>query len=276
MEHPLRPGTAALAFERQGGATVVSRALARSPLRLLMPRNHGRAAWVYTSSYGGGLVGGDALSVTVQVGPGAAAVLATQSATKIYRSEHGVSQRLLASVAAGGLLALIPEPVSCFAGSRLTQRQEIRLEEGASLVLVDAVTAGRHAAGERWELDHYHGRIDVWLGERRVLADSVLLTGRHGAIASRMGRFNVLCTLVLLGPTAADASRRLLAAIGAEPPTRSQEPLVTASPLMAGTVGAGAVVRLAGASSESVGLAVRRYLEFLVPLLGDDPWSRRW
>ena len=33
-----------------------------------MPDNHGHAAWVYTSSYGGGIVGGDALHLDIEVG----------------------------------------------------------------------------------------------------------------------------------------------------------------------------------------------------------------
>src|SRR5262245_60409912 len=67
------PGRAFLAVTRRDRRSVVTRAFARSPLRLLTPANHGHAAWVYTSSYGGGLVDGDRLAVDVEVKPGAAA-----------------------------------------------------------------------------------------------------------------------------------------------------------------------------------------------------------
>ena len=52
------PGIARLAFERAGhtGRTAISTAFATSPLRILMPRNHGHAAWVFLASLGGGLV----------------------------------------------------------------------------------------------------------------------------------------------------------------------------------------------------------------------------
>ena len=39
-----------------GGRTVVTRACAGNPLKLLLPRPREHAAWVYTSSFGGGLV----------------------------------------------------------------------------------------------------------------------------------------------------------------------------------------------------------------------------
>ena len=51
------------------GVTVLTRASATSPLKLLNPRNAGASAWVYAATYGGGLVGGDSLSMRVEVGP---------------------------------------------------------------------------------------------------------------------------------------------------------------------------------------------------------------
>ena len=58
-----RPGTGFLDVARVERRSVVRRAFATSPLRLLTPKNHGSAAWVYASSYGGGLLGGDQADV---------------------------------------------------------------------------------------------------------------------------------------------------------------------------------------------------------------------
>ena len=79
-------GTGLVRVVRSGCRSVVSRALATSPLKLFTPRNHGAAAWVYSANYGGGLVGGDTLRLVVDVGPGALALLTTQASTKVYRS----------------------------------------------------------------------------------------------------------------------------------------------------------------------------------------------
>jgi urease accessory protein len=105
-----REGSARLAFERVGSRTVVRTALAHSPLRLLTPRNHGHAAWVYTSSLGGGLVDGDHLHVDLEVAPGASALLSSQGFTRVYRSPRGCRNELEARVGEGGLLALVPDP----------------------------------------------------------------------------------------------------------------------------------------------------------------------
>src|SRR5260370_8394377 len=88
------PGRGALTFSRVGQRTVVRRAFSTSPLKLLNPQNHSAAAWVYLASYGGGLVGGDALRIDIDVERGAAAVISTQPSTKVYPSAQGASQQL--------------------------------------------------------------------------------------------------------------------------------------------------------------------------------------
>ena len=153
-----RPGRGRVAVERIGGRSVVCRAWATSPLRLLTPRNHGHAAWVYTSSHGGGLVDGDDVAVEASVGPGAAAFLSTQSATKVYRSPRGTRTALDADVGEGGLLVAAPDAVVCFAGSRYRQTQRIALSPGGRLVLVDrarrAGAIGRAVALRRVRQPH--------------------------------------------------------------------------------------------------------------------------
>jgi urease accessory protein len=110
------------AVRAANGRTVVTHAYATSPLRLLMPANPGDAAWVYTSSFGGGLVDGDRLVVDADVGLGASVFLSTQASTKVYRSPGGTSTELHARVAGGALLVVAPDPVVCFAESGISRR----------------------------------------------------------------------------------------------------------------------------------------------------------
>jgi urease accessory protein len=273
----LTAGRALLAVDDRGGRSVVTRARATSPLKLLTPRNHGHAAWVYLASYGGGLLDGDALDVDVQLGPDACAMISTQSWTKVYRpregSNRGASLALNACVKAGGTLLLLPDPVVCFAGARFEQLQRIDLEEGAGLVLVDWVGAGRRAAGERWQFAHYTSRLTVCRGGRLSFVDRCLLSPLHGSLPERLGRFNVLCTILVVGPTLASPVERVLALAAGGPAGRRSPMLFSVSRLQQGD---GAVVRLAGESFEHVALRVRGILDFVPPLLGDDPWARKW
>ena len=87
-----------LAFRRSAMGTAVETAFAESPLRFLTPRNHGSAAWAYTSTLGGGLVDGDRLELEISVGPGARAFVSSQGPTRVFRSARGAASVTIARV----------------------------------------------------------------------------------------------------------------------------------------------------------------------------------
>jgi urease accessory protein len=265
-------GVGDLHFANVRGATVLTRAVASSPLKLLNPRNAGTSAWAYFSTYGGGLVGGDSLSVCVEAGPGATAFVSTQASTKVYRSPLGAAQRLHARAADDSLLVLLPDPVTCFAGSRYFQEQHIDMERAASLVLVDWLTAGRVGSGERWQFTEYRSRTFIRREGRLVLHDGLVLAPDDGDVASRMGRFNCLALAVVLGPALRATAARLAGSIGSAPAPRHADLLLSAAPLGPGSSD-GVVLRMAGVSVEQVGAALRQHLNVVPSLLGDDPWG---
>src|SRR5262245_15567397 len=82
------------------GRSDVHRARGAGPLRLLFPRAAGDAAWIVTSSLGGGLVDGDAVALDVRVEAGATAVVTTQASTKVYKGSS--QQRTRVAVAGDG------------------------------------------------------------------------------------------------------------------------------------------------------------------------------
>jgi urease accessory protein len=266
------PGTGHLDIVYRDRRSVVRRAYATSPLRLLTPRNHGRAAWIYAGSYGGGLLGGDALRLTVQVGPGASAFLSTQASTKVYRSDMATSLDTRAQVAAGATLIIWPDPVVCFAGSSYRQHQQVEVSEGGALVLVDCMTSGRRASGERWRFTNYSSRSAIRYDGRLVLFDSICLNADDGELAERMGRFDVLCSATIVGPELRPSVDRIAASIAELPVERHAGTLVAVAPLS----DAGCILRIAGTSVEQVGRVLREHLTFVTALLGDDPWSRKW
>jgi len=266
-------GQGELAIERSAdGRSVVTRALATSPLRLLTPQNHGRAAWVYTSSLGGGLVDGDRIGLDVDIGPGAAAFLSTQASTKVYRSAGGTSTAVHGRVAAHGLLALVPDPVVCFAGATYRQVQSFDIATSGGLVLVDWLSSGRHAAGERWAFDEYAARLQLRVDGAIVLHDALALRAGDGDLRARLGRFDVVATVAIVGPQLRAAAAAVAERVAAIAVDRRMAQLIAAAPLGAH----GWLVRLAGTSFEQTAALVRDYLGFLPPLLGDDPWARKW
>ena len=259
-----------LSFERAGAATVVGAAYAKSPLRLLTPRNHGAAAWAYTSTLGGGFVDGDRVQLRISVARDARAFVSSQGPTRVYRSVRGCESETLAEVAAGGVLVLAPDPTACFAGARFRQRLEVDLADGASVALWDVLSAGRIARGERWALDRCSLALTARHDGRTFLDESWLLDPSHGSLGARLGRFEALATVLIAGPLFATVGDRWRAELDSQPPAARAAVLESASALEGGLV-----VRLAAASVEELVRALRARLAGIPALLGDDPWARR-
>ena len=215
---------------------------------------------------------GDAISLQVSVEPGAAAFLSTQASTKVYRSPRGSEADMRVDVGRDGLLVLVPDPVVCFASSVYHQTQRANVAEGAGLVLVDWVSSGRRASGERWMFDEYVSRTIVRYKGRLVLHDATALRSADGDLAVRMGRFDVLALVAIVGEAMRSESLALIAQVADAPIVRRADELIAAAPL--GEIGC--VLRVAGRSVEHVGRRLRQLLGFVPGLLGDDPWSRKW
>lgn len=254
----------------------MTRAEAHSPLKWLLPRRPTPAAWVYASTFGGGLVAGDRIEMQVAVRARATAVLGTQSSTKVYRSKSKSAcvQILNATVEDDALLVIAPDPVTCFAGARYEQRQIVRLEAGASLVYVDWITSGRRARGERWAFSQYRSRLDVYIDSDRLLTEALLLDPDDGPLDSpyRMGQFHCMAMLLMTGPLVVAQVRELLSRTQAQPISPGSETVEAASP--AGD--AGVLWRIAGHTTEQVGRRLKEELKFLTGTLGESPWARKF
>ena len=266
------PGVGMLTVTRSGGRSLVHGAYATSPLRLLTPSNHGGAAWVYTSSYGGGLVDGDRIRLDIEIGEGAAAFVSTQASTKVYRSPQGTQATISARIAPAGLLVLAPDPVVCFARSRYRQVQRFEVADGGTLVAIDWLSSGRRAFGERWMFDEYEATLEVRRAGRLLVHDALALRASDGSLAERLGRFEVLALVSLVGALVRAEAASIVSTVNARAVARNDELLIAATALG----DEGCVVRIAGTSVERVGRTIRDLLRFVPALLGDDPWARKW
>ena len=288
--------------ENVGGRSVVTRAQAHSPLRLLTPRGPAQSAWVFTSTFGGGLLAGDRIELDVVVERGAGCLLSTQSQTKVYRSAAGESalQGITARLMGDATLVSLPDALVCFAGGDFQQDQRFEMSDTASLLLLDWLTSGRRARGERWAMRRYQARTDVIVGGKLKFRDALRLDESDGPIDGehRMGRCDCFATVVMLGPKFGAGAKRLLEwasaqqahswhgfstrAHGLKPHETTALPLPGATPsadgvhFAASPLANGVVLRAAGPTTESVARWLRQRLEFLPATLGGNPWDRKW
>lgn len=231
--------------------------------------------WAYTSSFGGGMVAGDRTRLDVTIDAGARCFLGTQASTKIYRNPACLpcSHELNAKVGENALLILAPDPVQCFAESSYEQRQWFDLHTSASLLLIDWLSGGRTARGERWSFQRYLSRNEIVRDGKLVLIDSSLLDLGDGALDGKFrgGRFNCLATVALIGPKFEAQAKEILEWVAAQPVTPRSDLIFAASPLREGLL-----LRFAGVSVEEVGRAIHERIGFVRELLDDDPWARKW
>jgi len=295
---PEEKGVATLEVTLVFNQSTVTGSYATSPMKLLTPRSRGQSVITYASNFGGGMVAGDQTRLELHIGKGARCFVGTQTSTKIYRNpcllpcEHVTR----AGVDTDGLLVFAPAPVQPFAGSSYAQRQEFQLASGAGLVLLDWVTSGRTACGERWRFAHFSSRNEVWQGADAgansgrgslrpevhggvnaraecVFLDSLRLDSSDGPLEStyRTGRFNCFALLLLAGEPVREMAIRLVEEVTRRPVERRGPLVVSASPTQWG-----AVLRMAGEELAEVERQLRRHLAPLSRLLGEEPWSRRW
>jgi len=257
--------------------STVTGAYASSPMKLLTPRSRGRSVCAYVSNFGGGLVAGDQTRLDLRLGKGSRCFVSTQSSTKIYRNPSLLpcDHETRAYLDSDSLLVFAPAPVQPFADSSYVQRQQFHLAPGAGLVLLDWFTSGRRARGERWAFARFATRNEVWqsaAAEECVFLDSLRLNSDDSNLASPYctGRFNCFAMLLLIGAVMKAPAVRILEETSALPAPRRAAVLISASPLKDG-----AILRMAGEEVGEVEKHLRRCLEPLSDLLGDEPWSRR-
>lgn len=267
---------------RAGAAgTVLAKAEATAPLRFVRPTFPGsRAAAVCLVTFGGGLVDGDAIALELVVEPGATLVVFTQSTTKAFRGT--TEQSIRAEV--HGTLVLLPDPVACFAGARYRQRVDVTLHGEGSAVVLDGLTSGRAAFGERWDMSRVDLATTVRAGSRagattsdgattdddaaRVLVrDALFLDQQDAPIGPRLGRFEALATLLALGPRVAPVVRSLLA-----PPVTTDDLVAAPSALARAD---GAIARIAASSPARALAEARRRLGNLPDIDVVDPFASR-
>jgi urease accessory protein len=174
-------GEARAVFARVDARTEPARVYETGGLRLRFPRTRGGSEAVLINT-GGGMAGGDRADVQIELQAGAEVLFTTQSAEKIYRTEDDAAEvdaRIV--VAEGARLEWLPQETILFHNARFVRRLAIDLAVDASLLLVEAVTFGRIAMGERDIDASIHDSWRVRRQGRLVFAEELRLD--HAAAA---------------------------------------------------------------------------------------------
>lgn len=197
----MRASAAVVAERDPAGRTRLARLRSAAPLTL-----RPTAGALYLAAGAAGPIGGDDLELSIVVGPGAELVLRTVAATVALPGPGPSAYTLRLSVAAGGRLAVLPEPTVVAAGARHRVAVEARVEAGGWLLLREEVLLGR--SGEPGGAHRSLLRVDV--AGAPLLRHELVLDGTDPATRSAAGIVGARAagTLLTVDPRWTDAAAR--------------------------------------------------------------------
>lgn len=154
-----------LGYQRRDARTVLSHRLHTGPLRVqkaLYPEGDAVCHTILLHPPAG-IAAGDVLTVSVDIGPQAHALLTTPGATKWYRSEGArARQSLELRVGRDAAAEWLPQETILFDGVIGRQDLHVDLAPGARFLGFECLCLGRRAAGERYTQGQFRvgSRID--------------------------------------------------------------------------------------------------------------------
>jgi urease accessory protein len=157
---------------------------------------------------GGGMAGGDRLSVAIDAGRATDVLLSTSAAERIYRStgrETDVDIDL--RLGARARLVWVPQETILFSCARLRRRLSVDMHESATLIAAETVIFGRLAMGESLGKGLFIDRWRIRRGGRLVHAEDTSLDGHIGRLLDRPAigdGARAIATAIVVAPDAED------------------------------------------------------------------------
>jgi urease accessory protein len=217
----------------------------------------------------GGMAGGDRAVTRIALDAGAQAIVTTQAAEKIYRSQGSqtrVETRI--EVADGAGLTWLPQETILFSGSRLSRSLDVELAADASFIAAETLYFGRTAMGESLSRGFLRDRWRIRRDDKLVFAEDVRL---DGAIDVTLGRKAIgqgaraAATVLATGPGQPEKLPEIRALLDGDPAFAAVE-------AGAGTLDGFLLIRLLSADAH----ALRRALVMLLGHVIGRALPRTW
>ena len=178
-----------LIFTYQENQTKLTHAKTIAPYRVQRAfQNPDGSCQVVMLHTAGGMVSGDRLTATINIGDRAAALLTTATAGKIYRSTGlQTQQHIQITVGNNARLEWLPQETILFDRAWFKQTVRIDLKPGATALLWDVTRLGRTAHGERFTAGEWRSHNEVfregvplWIDRQWLPASEALWNSPHG------------------------------------------------------------------------------------------------
>ncbi len=179
----------ALKFRQAGNRTILAERRHVGPLVVQRPfYPEGSICHVYLVHPPGGIVGGDAVSLHVDVEPQAHALLTTPAATRFYRAGPHPRATLTQHLAVNdGALEWLPQETIVFEGARARSSTRVELTGEARFLGWEIACLGRPANGESFGAGELQQDFLLYRNGQPLLLDRMRLSGGSQALLAPWG-----------------------------------------------------------------------------------------
>ncbi|XGV96760.1 MAG: urease accessory protein UreD [Leptolyngbya sp. BL-A-14] len=183
-------GSLKLIYASHDQTTHVAQSQAQAPLKLqrsLYPEGKAVCHNIILHT-AGGIVGGDRLSVEIQLQPQAQALLTTASAAKIYRTNGLTAQQKIdVEVGTGACLEWLPQETIVFDQALYRQAMRVELAPDATWLGWEITRFGRSARGEQFLHGDWRSHTEIWQQGRPLWIDRQWLPGSEAVFYGTHG-----------------------------------------------------------------------------------------
>ncbi len=194
-----------LKFKHDGQRSYLAFREHLGPLRVqrpFYPEGGAEACHVYLLHPPGGVVGGDILSIHVDVATKAHALVTTPAAGKFYRSAGETAvQTQIFDVADAGVLEWLPQDNIIFSGAKARVTTRVNLVGDARFIGWDMTCLGRVSAGQPFDSGELRSALEVWRQGQPLFVERACIDGGSEILHARWGLagYSVVGTLICVG-----------------------------------------------------------------------------
>ncbi len=163
---------------RRHGKTFLKRCYFTTPLKIAditEDRNDGCLQLILMSS-SPGILDGDQYHIHIEVAEHCSLHLHTQSYQRLFTMKSSASQSMEIHLKEGASFTFLPHPIVPHSSSNFSANNKIYLAADCKLIWGEVLTCGRKLNGEEFVFSKYHSLTQIFLNERLVVKENLLIT----------------------------------------------------------------------------------------------------
>ncbi|MEM7463650.1 MAG: urease accessory protein UreD [Pseudomonadota bacterium] len=199
-------GAGELTVKKVGELTRIDKLYQLGSAKIRFPKPTSRSLEAVLINTAGGLTGGDRISWRAVAGNECELKLTTQASEKVYKSTGGIATaNIELSAGRNASLSWLPQDTILFDKSAIRRNIEVDLDASAHCLIIEPLTFGRKAMGERVRNCLLHDSWNVRAGGSLVHSERFKLDGDATALLESnaiAGGANAMATILFIGPNA--------------------------------------------------------------------------